>query len=51
MVRPNHPPGAQSIIRAVRLLKALPNSWFDEIGLVDLEGYEVGILHRYYPND
>ena len=27
---------------------ALPNSWFDEIGLVDLAGYEVGILHRYY---
>jgi hypothetical protein len=30
---------------------ALPTSWFDEIGLVDLAGYEVGISHRYYPND
>ena len=29
---------------------ALPNTWFDDIGLVDLAGYEVGILHRYYPN-
>ncbi|HCF89286.1 MAG TPA: hypothetical protein DER58_09030 [Firmicutes bacterium] len=27
---------------------ALPNSWFDEIGLINLERYEVGILHRYY---
>ncbi|NPV29256.1 MAG: group II intron reverse transcriptase/maturase [Firmicutes bacterium] len=27
---------------------ALPNTWFDEIGLVNLERYEVGILHRYY---
>jgi RNA-directed DNA polymerase len=30
---------------------ALPNSWFDELGLVDLAGYEVGVLHRYFPND
>lgn len=27
---------------------ALPNQWFDEIGLVDLTRYEVGTLHRYY---
>ncbi len=27
---------------------ALPNQWFDEIGLVDLARYEVGILHRFY---
>ena len=27
---------------------ALPNRWFDEIGLVNLERYEVGILHQYY---
>lgn len=27
---------------------ALPNTWFDEIGLINLERYEVGILHRYY---
>jgi RNA-directed DNA polymerase len=27
---------------------ALPNSWFDKIGLINLERYEVGILHRYY---
>ena len=33
------------------LSMALPNSWFDEIGLVDLTGYEVGILHCYYPNN
>jgi RNA-directed DNA polymerase len=26
----------------------LPNKWFDEIGLINLERYEVGILHRYY---
>lgn len=26
---------------------ALPNIWFDEIGLINLERYEVGILHRY----
>ena len=33
------------------LSMALPNSWFDDIGLVNLAGYEVGILHHYYPND
>jgi len=27
---------------------AIPNTWFDEIGLINLERYEVGILHRYY---
>ncbi|AZR72307.1 hypothetical protein BBF96_02200 [Anoxybacter fermentans] len=27
---------------------ALPNKWFDEIGLVNLQRYEVGVLHRYY---
>lgn len=27
---------------------ALPNQWFDEIGLVNLEQYEVGILHQYF---
>jgi len=27
---------------------ALPNSWFGEIGLVDLTGYNVGILSHYY---
>jgi RNA-directed DNA polymerase len=27
---------------------ALPNRWFDDIGLVNLERYEVGILHQYY---
>ncbi len=26
---------------------ALPNSWFSELGLVDLTTYEVGVLHRY----
>jgi RNA-directed DNA polymerase len=26
---------------------ALPNSWFDEIGLINLEKYKVGILHHY----
>jgi RNA-directed DNA polymerase len=26
---------------------ALPNKWFDEIGLVNLETYKVGILHHY----
>ena len=30
---------------------ALPNKWFEKVGLVDLERYEVGILHHYYPND
>ena len=29
------------------LSMALPNSWFDQIGLVDLTRYEVGVLHRY----
>lgn len=27
---------------------ALPNSWFDEIGLVNLETYKTGILPFYY---
>lgn len=27
---------------------ALPNSWFDEIGLVNLESYKTGILPFYY---
>jgi RNA-directed DNA polymerase len=27
---------------------ALPNSWFDKMGLVDLCKYECGVLHRYY---
>jgi RNA-directed DNA polymerase len=26
---------------------ALPNSWFDELGLIDLGTYKVGILHHY----
>ncbi len=26
---------------------ALPNKWFDEIGLINLEKYNVGILHHY----
>lgn len=26
---------------------ALPNSWFEEKGLVDLTTFEVGVLHRY----
>ncbi|MEW6625054.1 MAG: group II intron reverse transcriptase/maturase [Bacillota bacterium] len=26
---------------------ALPNSWFDELGLINLEKYNVGILHHY----
>ena len=26
---------------------ALPNAWFDELGLINLEKYEVGILHNY----
>ena len=26
---------------------ALPNSWFEKMGLVDLTKYEVGVLHRY----
>jgi RNA-directed DNA polymerase len=27
---------------------ALPNRWFDETGLVNLEQYEIGISHEYY---
>ena len=27
---------------------ALPNSWFDEIGLINLASYNVGILHHFY---
>lgn len=27
---------------------ALPNSWFDELGLIDLGAYKVGILSQYY---
>ena len=27
---------------------ALPNIWFDRLGLINLETYEVGVLHRYY---
>ncbi|AZR72550.1 hypothetical protein BBF96_03615 [Anoxybacter fermentans] len=27
---------------------ALSNRWFDEIGLVNLQRYEVGVLHHYY---
>ena len=30
------------------LSMALPNSWFDQTGLIDLTQYEVGILHRYF---
>lgn len=30
------------------LSMALPNSWFGELGLVDLTTYEVGTLHRFY---
>lgn len=30
------------------LSMALPNNWFDQLGLVNLETYEVGVLHRYY---
>jgi RNA-directed DNA polymerase len=26
---------------------ALPNAWFDELGLINLEKYKVGILHNY----
>lgn len=26
---------------------ALPNKWFDELGLINLEKYNVGILHHY----
>lgn len=26
---------------------ALPNSWFDEIGLIDIASYNVGILHHF----
>ncbi|NLN19368.1 MAG: group II intron reverse transcriptase/maturase, partial [Firmicutes bacterium] len=26
---------------------ALPNRWLDQLGLIDLCQYEVGILHRY----
>jgi len=26
----------------------LPNSWFDEPGLVNLKTYEVGILHHFW---
>ncbi|WP_269438411.1 group II intron maturase-specific domain-containing protein, partial [Phosphitispora fastidiosa] len=26
---------------------ALPNAWFDELGLINLEKYKVGILHHY----
>lgn len=28
---------------------ALPNKWFDELGLINLETYNVGILHHYRP--
>jgi RNA-directed DNA polymerase len=27
---------------------ALPNSWFDEFGLVNLDSYQVGILHHFF---
>jgi RNA-directed DNA polymerase len=27
---------------------ALPNSWFDEMGLINLASYKVGILHHFY---
>ncbi|BAF60649.1 retron-type reverse transcriptase [Pelotomaculum thermopropionicum SI] len=27
---------------------ALPNKWFDEVGLVNLASYNVGILHHFY---
>ena len=27
---------------------ALPNRWFDELGLVNLDSYKVGILHHFY---
>jgi len=27
---------------------ALPNSWFDEVGLINLASYNVGILHHFY---
>jgi RNA-directed DNA polymerase len=26
---------------------ALPNSWFNEIGLIDMASYNVGILHHF----
>ncbi|MDD2234856.1 MAG: group II intron maturase-specific domain-containing protein [Desulfitobacteriaceae bacterium] len=26
---------------------ALPNKWFDELGLINLQRYNVGILHHY----
>ncbi len=29
---------------------ALPNSWFAELGLIDLASYDVGILRYYYSN-
>ncbi|MDD2430076.1 MAG: hypothetical protein PHD88_01880 [Firmicutes bacterium] len=34
---------------AISLLSlALPNKWFDEIGLIDLEKYNVGVLWQVY---
>lgn len=30
------------------LSMALPNSWFEQMGLVDLCKYECGVLSRYY---
>ena len=27
---------------------ALPNSWFEQKGLIDLTKYEVGILSQFY---
>ncbi|MGI6544569.1 MAG: group II intron maturase-specific domain-containing protein [Limnochordia bacterium] len=30
------------------LSMALPNSWFEQMGLVDLCKYECGVLFRYY---
>jgi len=29
------------------LSMALPSSWFQELGLVSLDSYQVGILHHF----
>jgi len=28
--------------------QAIPNKWFDEVGLINLETYETGTLSQYY---
>jgi len=28
--------------------KALPNKWFEEMRLVDISKFDVGLLYRYY---